>query len=135
MTDTSQHSEGASNDSEYAAVDAIERNTLIPGGTAGAFHGYGVIGLPFRSGHVLSLLLRASSLGPAYTSIWHRDPADRWTFYSTVPPDCSCARYFGARVHRNVITPINLEWTTPWALRVRWRGAGVAGDALFVADD
>jgi hypothetical protein len=103
----------------YAAVDAIERDTLIPSGPGDAFSGYGVIGLPFRSGHVLALLLRASSLGPAYTSIWHRDPVDRWTFYSTVAPDCSCARYFGAQVHRNVVTPINLEWTTPWTLRVR----------------
>ena len=103
----------------YAAVDAIERDTLIPSGPGDAFSGYGVIGLPFRSGHVLALLLRASSLGPAYTSIWHRDPVDRWTFYSTVAPDCSCARYFGAQVHRNVVTPINLEWTTPWTLRMR----------------
>ena len=61
----------------------------------------------------------ASSLGPAYTSIWHRDPAGRWTFYSTVTPDCSCARYFGARIHRNVVTPIDLEWTTPWTLQAR----------------
>jgi len=80
---------------------------------------YDVIGLPFRSGHVLALLRRAASPGPAYTSIWHRDPEDRWTFYSTVAPDCSCARYFGAVVHRNLVTPINLEWLTPWTLQVR----------------
>jgi hypothetical protein len=92
----------------HASVEAID-----------AVHGYGVIGLPFRSGHVLALLLRSSKLNPTYTSIWHRDPVNRWTFYSTAAPDCSCARYFGAQVHRNVVTPINLEWMTPWTLRVR----------------
>jgi hypothetical protein len=102
-----------------AAVDAIERDPLIPSGPGDAFSAYGVIGLPFRSGHVLALLRRAASLGPSYTSIWHRDPVDRWTFYSTVAPDCSCARYFGAQVHRNLVTPISLNWTTPWTLRVR----------------
>jgi len=28
-----------------------------------------------------------------------------WTFYSTVTPDLSCARYFGGQVERNVVTP------------------------------
>jgi hypothetical protein len=103
-----------------AVVNAIERDTYMPSGPGDGFSGYGVIGLPFQSGHVLTLRrFFVSSLGPAYTSIWHRDPVDRWTFYSTVAPDCSCARYFGAQVHRNVVTPINLDWTTPWTLRVQ----------------
>ena len=105
-----------------AAVDAIERDTLIPSGPGDAFSAYDVIGLPFRSGHVLALLRRAASLGPAYTSIWHRDPVDRWTFYSTVAPDCSCARYFGGQVDRNVVTPIELAWAAPCALQVSIRG-------------
>jgi hypothetical protein len=105
----------------HAAVSVIERDACILRGPGDAFSGYAVIGLPFQSGHVLALRrFSASSLGPAYTSVWHRDPSGRWTFYSTAAPDCSCARYFGARVHRNVITPINLEWTTPWTLRVRF---------------
>ncbi len=60
-----------------------------------------------------------SSLGPAYTSIWHRDPAGRWTFYTTISPDCSCARYYGARIDRNVVAPIELAWTTPWTFHAR----------------
>ena len=103
-----------------AVIDAIERDTFLPGGPGDVFSGWGVIGLPFQSGHVLALRRNfLSSLGPAYTSIWHRDPVDRWTFYSTVAPDCSCARYFGARIYRNVVTPIDLEWTTPWTLQAR----------------
>jgi hypothetical protein len=104
----------------HAAVNAIERDPSLPNGPGDAFAGHGVIGLPFRSGHVLALRrFCASSLGPPYTSVWHRDPAGRWTFYSTVAPDCSCARYFGGQVDRNVVTPIDLGWATPWALRVR----------------
>lgn len=103
----------------HAAVDLAERDTLIPSGPGDAFSGYGVIGLTFRSGHVLALRrCSTSSLGRAYTSVWHRDPAGRWTFYSTVAPDYSCARYFGGQVDRNEVTPIDLAWDAPWALRV-----------------
>ena len=103
-----------------AVIDAVERDPVMPAGPGDVFSGWGVIGLPFRSGHVLALRRYfLSSLGPAYTSIWHRDPAGRWTFYSTVAPDCSCARYFGAEIFRNVVTPIDLEWTTPSTLQAR----------------
>ena len=82
----------------HAAVTVIEREACILRGPGDAFSGYAVIGLPFQSGHVLALRrFSASSLGPAYTSVWHRDPAGRWTFYSTVAPDCSCARTSAAR--------------------------------------
>jgi hypothetical protein len=103
-----------------AVIDAIQRDTFMLSGPGDVFSGWGVVGLPFQSGHVLALhRYFSSSLGPAYTSIWHRDPLDRWTFYSTVAPDCSCARYFGARIYRNVVMPIDLEWTTPWTLQAR----------------
>jgi hypothetical protein len=102
------------------AINAIERDGVVPSGPGDVFSGWGIIGLPFQSGHVLALRRHSlSSLGPAYTSIWHRDPLDRWTFYSTVTPDRSCARYFGARIYRNVLTPIDLEWITPWTLQAR----------------
>jgi hypothetical protein len=54
---------------------------------ASGLSGYGVMGLPFGSGHVLGLRRwTASSVGEGFTSIWHRDPAGRWTFYG--PPGC-----------------------------------------------
>jgi len=36
-------------------IQGIEQHALLPPGTADRFAGYAVIGLPFRSGHVLSL--------------------------------------------------------------------------------
>jgi hypothetical protein len=78
-----------------------------------------VIGLPFRSGHVLALRrFPASSVGPGYTSIWHRDPSGKWAFYSTVAPEQSCSRYFGSQVQQNVHALIRIEWDGPEKFRV-----------------
>jgi hypothetical protein len=89
------------------------------GGSGDRFCGYAVIGLPFSSGHVLALRrFDASSVGPAYTSVWHRDPGGRWTFHQNVPPEQSCPRYFGAAVSENTTEPIRIEWTDARAFRV-----------------
>ena len=83
----------------------------IPDGTGDRFSGYAVIGLPFSSGHVLAhRCFAASSLGTAYTSVWHRDPKGRWTFHQNVPPEQSCPRYFGAAIAGNTTEPIRIDW-------------------------
>ena len=41
--------------------------------------GWGVFGLPFDSGHVLALrIFPENDFGP-YRTVWHRDPAGRWS--------------------------------------------------------
>ena len=86
----------------------------IPGGSGDRFSGYAVIGLPFSSGHVLALRrIEASSFGPAYTSVWHRDPEGCWTFHQNVPPEQSCPRYFGAAISETTTEPIRIDWTDP----------------------
>jgi len=56
-------------------VEDLERRAELPAGSEERFFGYGVMGLPFRSGHVLGLRrFPASSIGPGYRSVWHRDP-------------------------------------------------------------
>ena len=100
-------------------IEALEHGAAFLEGAGDRFSGYSVVGLPFRSGHVLALRrFPASSLGPGYTSVWHRDPAGRWTFFSTVSPELSCARYFGGQVDRNVVTSIDIEWLDPMRFRV-----------------
>jgi hypothetical protein len=95
-------------------VEDIEKTASVPLGKAERFAGYGVIGLTFRSGHVLALRrFPASSLGPAFTSVWHRSPAGLWTFYSTTAPEQSCPRYFGKEIQRNIVGPIHIVWTGP----------------------
>ena len=101
----------------------IEKWASLPLGKEDQFAGYAVIGLPFRSGHVLALRrFPASSVGPGYTSVWHRSPAGDWT--STVPPEQGCSRYFGGEIQRNVVGPIDIVWTGPAQFRV------LIGDAL-----
>ena len=96
-----------------------EESPQLPAAACERVSGYGVMGLPFHSGHVLGLRRwTASSVGDAYTSIWHRHPSGRWTFYETAPPDIACTRYFGAEVDRVRRGPIALAWEDPRCLRV-----------------
>jgi len=100
-------------------VEALERQAPLLDGPGDRFSGYGIIALSFKSGHVLALRrFSASSLGPGYISVWHRDPSGAWTFYSTVSPDLSCGRYFGAEIDRNFVTPIDIVWASSMRFRV-----------------
>jgi hypothetical protein len=103
-----------------------EEHPALPQGNEERVSGYGVMGLPFRSGHILGLRRwTASSVGDRFTSIWHRDPSGRWTFYESVDTEVGCTRYFGAEVSRVHVGPIDLEWETPDRLRVRTAEATV----------
>jgi hypothetical protein len=91
---------------------AVEREAELPPGPAERFSGYGVMGMPFRSGHVLGLRrFPASSIGPGYRSVWHRDPSGRWTFYQDQPAALACTRYFGAEVEEVREGPVRIDWT------------------------
>lgn len=97
----------------------VEQHPQLPAATCERVSGYGVMGLPFRSGHVLGLRRwTASSVGEPFTSIWHRDPAGRWTFYESTDADIACSRYFGAEVARQQVGPIALEWEGEHRLRI-----------------
>jgi hypothetical protein len=61
----------------------------------------------------------ASSIGPGYRSVWHRDPHGRWTFYQDQPAELACTRYFGAAVDEVLEGPIRIDWTGPRGLQVR----------------
>ena len=98
----------------------MERDAVLPDGADERVTGYGVIGLPFASGHYLALRdFVASSFGPAYRSVWHRDPAGDWTVYSTTPPEQSCPRYLGAALaHPPITTPIDVTWLNETQMRI-----------------
>lgn len=103
---------------QYA--QAREDHPVLPKGDCERVSGYGVMGLPFASGHILGLRRwTASSVGDRFTSIWHRDPTGSWTFYESVPCPVACSRYFGNDVERFVEGPIELDWEAPARLRVR----------------
>ncbi|MCC6790468.1 MAG: hypothetical protein IT336_02220 [Thermomicrobiales bacterium] len=97
----------------------IEREPWLPVGDEERFSGYGVMGLPFSSGHLLCLRrFPVTSVGPGYTAIWHRYPDGRWVFYSDADPRTSCSRYFGAALAESRYARIELRWLSPWSLVV-----------------
>lgn len=97
----------------------LEGHPVLPKGDCERVSGYGVMGLTFASGHVLGLRRwTASSVGDRFTSIWHRNPTGRWTFYESVPCQIACTRYFGGDVERIVEGPIGLEWEASNRLRI-----------------
>jgi hypothetical protein len=99
----------------------------VPDGPGERFAGWGVMGLPFRGGHYLALRVFTSSIGPAFRSVWHRDPAGRWVMYADTEPRNACMRYFGARLDRVATAPIDVDWDGPRSFTVtipghlRWR--------------
>ncbi len=106
----------------------------LPSGTAERYAGYGMMGLPFASGHVLAMRrFPASSIGPGYSSVWHRTPSGAWTFWQDQAADRGCARYFSAAVSTVTETEVVVEWPGLDELRVRvpeadldWRSTMVA---------
>ncbi|GFG49963.1 hypothetical protein CQY20_25620 [Mycolicibacterium agri] len=102
------------------AVAAVLTNPVLPDGDDERFAGFGVMGLPFESGHYLALRqFPTASFAPAYLSVWHRDPAGNWTFYATTPAEQSCARYFSSATDNEAVQcDIDIEWVTPWWFRV-----------------
>jgi hypothetical protein len=95
-------------------VDTLEQGAELPSGNDERFVGYGVMGVPFTSGHLLAMRrFPATSLGEGYTSVWHRDPQRRWTFYTDVPPRLACPRYFGSAITEAVVRDIEIAWRGP----------------------
>jgi hypothetical protein len=98
----------------------VEESPSLPSGDEERFNGYGVMGLTFSSGHVLAMRrFTATSIGPAYRSVWHRDPNGLWTFYADVEPLQSCSRFFGSAIARAVQGPIDISWPGPQRMTVR----------------
>jgi hypothetical protein len=97
----------------------IELHPELPSGRDERFAGFGVMGLPFASGHVLALRrFPASSIGPAYTSVWHRDPVGRWAFWQDQADDQACSRYFGSALAETRRCSVELDWPAESTMRV-----------------
>jgi hypothetical protein len=98
--------------SPRSLVESIEFSVALPPGKEERFSGYGVMGLTFASGHVLALRRwPASSLGKSYTSVWHRNPEEHWTFVQNVQPQHACPRYFGNAVSKALVRTIEIVWS------------------------
>jgi hypothetical protein len=100
-------------------VEQIEAAPALPPGSDERFNGYGVMGIPFISGHVLAMRrFPATSVGPDYTSVWHRNPRGEWVFYATAAPQLACSRYFGRDALASIQTEVRITWVAPAQFRV-----------------
>lgn len=81
--------------------------------------GWGVMGLPFDSGHYLALRMFPENDFAPYKTVWHRDPDGRWSIFVDGPRlDTACPRYYGPACAHVGHAEIDLTWTGPMALRV-----------------
>jgi hypothetical protein len=90
----------------------MESRPLVPAGSGDRFSGYAVLGVRFAAGDILTLRrFPATSVGPGYTSVWHRSPEGRWTMFQDIDVDAGCGKYFSDAVDRIHETPIRIVWT------------------------
>ncbi|HSJ13141.1 MAG TPA: hypothetical protein VK939_01925 [Longimicrobiales bacterium] len=107
-----------------ALAARLERRRTLPHGSAERFTGYGALGVPLESGHLLAFRrFASSSIGPPFSSVWHRDPAGRWTFYVDVEPARACPRYFGPALHAVKSDEIEIEWIGSHGVAIHVVGA------------
>ena len=79
--------------------------------------GFGVMAMPFTSGHVLVLRSFPRNSFAPYTSVWHRTPEGTWTiFVEGAPLESACPRYFGAAAKESRSARVALTWTGPMDL-------------------
>jgi hypothetical protein len=117
-----------------ASAAADSETAGLPAGPGERFSGYGVMGLPFTSGHVLAMRrFSASSIGPAYTSVWHRDPDGRWVFWQDQPAERSCPRYFSNAVSEARTVDIDVSWPSAATLRVLVPEVGLVWSATMTS--
>lgn len=104
----------------------MERRRSSGAGNGEHYTGYGAPALAFRSGDVLAFhRVTASSAGPPFVELWHRDPDGRWTFHATVSPGRCIARHFTDPLTGVRSDDIEVRWTDDSALAVTARHARI----------
>lgn len=108
----------------WARMLERRRLTASNGVTSDVLDGFGLMSLTVESGHVLAFRrITGSSIGPPFTSVWHRYPDGRWMLYINVSPARSYARYFGAAMDRVEQSEIDVVWKRHYELSVYVRNA------------
>jgi len=94
--------------------------------------GFGVMAMPFTSGHVLVLRAFPRNSFAPYKSVWHRTPEGTWTiFVDGAPIETACPRYFGAAAKESRSARIDLTWTGPMDLEVTAEPPGLRWTMLL----
>lgn len=113
-------------------VNEVELAAHLQEGTEERFNGYGLMGMTFRSGHVLAFRrFVRTSLGSGYMAVWHRNPAGEWTIYTDVAPSLSCPRYFGEETKQVITASIEIIWIGDNHFNVAIKSVGFSWDVIL----
>jgi len=117
---TRDYLNGASQEASPRLIAShLDARIRVPRGKQERFAGYGIMGIPFASGHVLAMRrFRSSSLGAGYSSVWHRTADGEWIFYVDVEPSLACPRYFGSALAETVVADIRVAWVASHELEI-----------------
>ncbi|MFW6201540.1 MAG: hypothetical protein ACOC8B_03115 [Gemmatimonadota bacterium] len=116
LDDGSGHGRGIA--ARFRAIRPEVRPSRVPGFEH--FYGFGVLTLPFDSGHVLGLRVFPQNDFAPFVAVWHRTPTGEWSMYVDAPEhDVFCPRFFGPILHDSRPASITVDWTAPDELRVR----------------
>lgn len=84
------------------------------------YDGYGIMALPFDSGHVLALRVMPENDFALFQAVWHRTPAGAWSMYVDAPHhEVFCPRLFGPALAASRRASIDVLWSGGPRLRVR----------------
>lgn len=103
--------------SEAGAIEP--RTTTSPWPDHEHVRGYGVLELPFSSGHLPGLRVWPQTDFLPWVSVWHRTPDGDWSIYSDGPSvETTCPRYWKPALQRAALANVDVTWTGPAELRV-----------------
>jgi hypothetical protein len=113
----------------------IHQDFALPAGVEERFHGYGIMGLTFDTGHILALRhFPSSSIGKGYSSVWHRRPDRSWDFYADVAPEIACTRYFSHAADNTYIDTIKIEWKNENRVSVEIKRVNLFWESEFTSN-
>ena len=81
----------------------IEDSRTLPSGNDERVYGYAVMGMPFESGEMLAMRRWvASSFGPPYDAVWHRNADGEWRIFAWPGPETMVVDLDGGLIHWEV---------------------------------
>lgn len=90
-------------------ASANAREERLPGHER--FRGYGIMTLPFDSGHVLGLRVMPENDFAPFIALWHRTPHGAWSMYvDGSHPETFCPRLFGPILADTGAAEIRVRW-------------------------
>ena len=109
---------------QHAAGRLESRRHIRSRGRSERLAGYGLMAIAFETGDIIAVRrFTASSIGPPWISIWHRDAQSRWTIHTNIEPARSCPRYFGPALHDVRVDDLEIGWRSAWEITFAARRA------------